>query len=142
GYLEPLPMPTDIHQSIAEFFFMAFSAFLAPIGGRAHLMGIRLRIRKGKYREPDVLLVKAAKDSRRANRYWTGADLTLEVVSPDKPERDLVDKRNDYAEGGVPEYWIVNPLDETILVLRLENGVYAEHGTFSRGQCATSATLP
>ena len=32
-----------------------------------------------------------------------------EVVSPDRPERDLVDKRIDYAEAGIPEYWVVDP---------------------------------
>ena len=37
-------------------------------------------------------------------------------------ERDLVDKRGDYAEGRVPEYWIVNPQTETITVLRLPHG--------------------
>ncbi len=117
GYLEPLPMPTDLHQSIAEFFFLALTAFIAPLGGKVHLAALRLKIRSGKFREPDVLLVKSAKDPRRRNRFWIGADLTLEVVSPEKPERDLVDKRQDYAEANVPEYWIIHPLDETITVL-------------------------
>jgi Uma2 family endonuclease len=142
GTIEPLPMPTDIHQTIAEFFLFVFTAFLKPLGGKAHIAPIRLRIRRGKYREPDILLVKSSKDRRRANRYWTGADLTLEVVSKDKPERDLVEKRHDYAEGNVPEYWIVNPQTETITVLRLENGAYVEHGVFGRGQIATSVILP
>ena len=48
----------------------------------------------------------------------------------------------DYAEAGIPEYWIVNPLDETITVLALRDGTYAEHGVFRRGQRATSALLP
>lgn len=141
GYLEPLPMPTDKHQSIAEFFLIAFTTLLGPLGGKAHIAAVRMRIRPGKFREPDVLLVKNAKDRRRYNRFWTGADLCLEVVSPDKSERNLVDKRHDYAEGGVPEYWIVNPLTETITVLRLENGIYVEHGVFGRGQRATSVIL-
>ena len=135
-------MPTDLHQSIAEFFFLALTAFIAPLGGKVHLAALRLKIRSGKFREPDVLLVKSAKDPRRRNRFWIGADLTLEVVSPEKPERDLVDKRQDYAEANVPEYWIIHPLDETITVLRLENGRYLEHGIFRRGEQATSVILP
>jgi Uma2 family endonuclease len=142
GEIEVLPMPTDLHQSIAEYFFMAWTAFLVPIGGKAHLAAIRLRIRPGKFREPDVLAVLSAKDKRRRNRFWTGADLTLEVVSKDNPERDVVEKRHDYAEGKVPEYWIVNPQTETITVLQLENESYVEHGVFGRGQSATSVVLP
>ena len=32
----------------------------------------------------------------------TVADLDMEVVSPDNPDRDIVDKRTDYAEAGIP----------------------------------------
>ena len=64
-----------------------------------------------------------------------------EIVSPDDPERDLRVKRADYAEAGIPEYWIVNPADETITVLKLDGDAYAEHGTFRRGESATSALL-
>jgi Uma2 family endonuclease len=142
GNIEILPMPTDLHQTIVQVMFSALLAFVAPTGGKVQFAPIRLRIRAGKFREPDVMLVKSAKDPRRRNRYWTGADLTLEVVSPEKPERDLVDKRVDYAEGKVPEYWIVNPQTETITVLRLENDSYIEHGIFRRGDRATSLILP
>src|SRR5262245_66589247 len=102
---------------------------------------MRLQIRKGKFREPDLILLRSAQDPRRQNRYWLGADLTLEVVSEDDPDRDLVEKRADYAEAGVPEYWILNPLTQTITVLRLEGNAYVEHGVFSRGATATSALL-
>jgi len=142
GYIEQLPMPTDLHQNVLQFLLTAFLGFLTPKGGKVLSAGIRVRVRRGKYREPDVVLLKDAKDPRRGNRYWSGADLTLEVVSPENPERDLVDKRLDYAEGKVPEYWIVNPQNETITVLKLENGAYIEHGVFVRGQEATSLILP
>ena len=142
GQIETLPMPTDGHQRILRFLLFTFAGFVEPLGGLVQFAGIRLRIRPGKFREPDVLLVKSAKDPRRRNRLWTGADLTLEVVSKDKPERDLIDKRHDYAEGKVPEYWIVNPMTETITVLRLENDAYVEHGVFGRGDRATSIILP
>lgn len=142
GHLEPLPMPTDLHQSVLQFMFTALMMFVTPLGGKVHFAAIRMRVRPGKFREPDVLLLLNAKDRRRRNRYWLGADLTLEVVSEEKPERDLVDKRHDYAEAKVPEYWIVNPQAETITVLRLENGSYVEHGVFARGQRAESVILP
>jgi Uma2 family endonuclease len=141
GYLEPLPMPTDKHQCLMEFMFLAFVAYLEPRGGKVHVSGLRLRVRPGKIREPDLVVLLNAKDPRRENRFWTGADLALEVVSKDKPERDLVTKRFDYAEGKVPEYWIVNPLNETILVLKLKGRAYVRHGKFRRGQVATSALL-
>ena len=111
------------------------------IGGVILYSPLRLRIRPRKFREPDLLLLLDARDPRRQDRYWLGADLVVEIVSPDKPERDLVEKRFDYAEGGIPEYWIVNPLDQTITVLRLDGDEYAEHGVFRRGEQATSALL-
>jgi Uma2 family endonuclease len=142
GYIELLPMPTDKHQKILSILFLALTRFLVPLGGEVLFAAIRLRIRPGKFREPDLLAVKSAADPRRRNRFWTGADLVMEVVSPDDPRRDLVDKPRDYAEATVSEYWIVNPLAETITVLRLQDGSYVEHGVFRRGSQANSVVLP
>jgi len=141
GCLEVLPMPTDRHQAILAFLYRAFSDFIGPRGGTVRFAPLRLRIRAHKFREPDLLLLKSASDARRQDRFWTGADLALEVVSPDKPRRDLIEKRGDYAEGGVGEYWIVNPEAETISVLRLESGAYADRGAFARGEAAASDLL-
>lgn len=141
GFLEALPMPTDKHQSMLQLLFLALFHYVEPRGGKVHFAPIRLRIRKGKFREPDIMLLLSAKDRRRENRYWMGADLALEVVSEDKPERDLVDKLGDYAEGHVPEYWIVNPLTETITVLHLQGDAYREAGVYRRGQSAASMLM-
>lgn len=141
GSIEVLPMPTDRHQSILLSLYRLFFAAVELAGGKVLIAPLRLRIRSGKYREPDLLLVRSARDMRRQDRFWIGADLVLEVVGQDKPERDVVEKRHDYAEGGIPEYWIVDPRDETITVLRLADDAYVEHGTFGRGTQATSALL-
>jgi Uma2 family endonuclease len=141
GYIEVLPMPTDEHQSISSFLHLTFTAYLQSSGGIARYAPLRIRIRARKFREPDLLVLRDAHDPRRQNRYWLGADLVVEIVSPDKPERDLVEKRADYATGGIPEYWIVDPRQQTITVLALHEGRYQEHGVFSRGTQATSALL-
>ncbi len=141
GFLEILAMPTDKHQAILGFLYLAFLGFVGSRGGTVRFSPLRLRIRPGKFREPDLLLLLSAADPRRENRYWLGADLALEVVSEEKPERDLVDKRGDYAEGRVPEYWIVNPQTETISVLRLRGDAYEEAAIYRRGELAASALL-
>lgn len=141
GYVEVLPMPTDLHQTVLLFLYERFVAFLRPQGGKVLVAALRVRLRSRKYREPDLLLLLDAKDPRRANRFWRGADLVLEVVSPEKPERDWVTKRADYAEARIPEYWIVDPQKEIITVLRLQGGAYSEHGEFGPGATATSALL-
>jgi Uma2 family endonuclease len=141
GYLEMLPAPTDKHQSILKFLFLLFFRFVEVPGGTVQFAPLRLQIRPGKLREPDLLILRSATDSRRHDRFWLGADLALEVVSADKPERDLIDKRLDYAEGHVPEYWIVNPQTETITIYQLNGDGYRLVGEYRRGESAPSTLL-
>ena len=141
GCIEVLSMPTDRHQVISRFLFLALFPFVHRLGGAVLYAPLRLRIRDGKFREPDILMVRDADDSRRQNDYWRGADLVMEVVSPDDPRRDTQVKRLDYAEAGIPEYWIVNPIDESVTVLTLSNGAYGEHGAHGRGEQAESLLL-
>ena len=141
GFIEELPLPSDTHQTILAFLHSLFRAWIRPRGGIAVFSGLRMQVREGKYREPDVVLLLDRSDPRRQDRYWLGADLVAEVVSPDAPERDRVEKRADYAEAGIPEYWIVDPRDETITVLSLEGEAYAEQGVHTRGGAAASVLL-
>ena len=141
GCVEELPVSTDTHQAILAFLYRLFHDYLRPRGGVVMFSALRMRIREGKFREPDLLALRDRSDPRRQDRYWLGVDLVAEVVSPDDPGRALVGKRVDYAEGTIPEYWIVDPRDETITVLALEGEAYVEHGVFARGAAATSAGL-
>ena len=141
GTIEVLPVPMRDHQLVVRRMLDLFAAHVEP-KGLAIFSPIRLRIRPGKFREPDLLVLKSADDPRSQNRFFTGADLVVEVVSPNDPNRDLVDKRSDYAEAGVPEYWIVNPLDETVTVLVLGKKKYRRHGVFAVGEKATSVFFP
>ncbi len=141
GKLEVLPMPTEQHQAIVGFLYVTLLAFLQRHRGKVFFAPLRMQVREGKFREPDLLLLLDAQDPRRQNAYWLGADMVVEIVSPDNPERDIVVKRGDYAEAHIPEYWIVNPEDQTITVLRLDGDRYVEHGVFRRGETVTSVLL-
>lgn len=142
GYIEVLPMPTRSHQLLLKLLLRLFERAVEPAGGIVLFAPLRLRLRPGKFREPDLLLLLDAADPRNQERHWDGADLVLKIVDAERSGRDLTEKRREYAEAGVPEYWIVNPLDRTIVVLTLDGGRYREHGVFTPGMLASSALLP
>ena len=142
GVLEVLPMPTRKHQAISRWLLFALVAMIHPAGGDVFYAPLRLRVGPGKYREPDLLALLDRRDPRNGDAFWLGADLVVEIVSPDNPLRDTQVKRMDYAEAGIAEYWIVNPLEDSITVLQLAGTAYREHGVFGRGEEATSALLP
>lgn len=141
GFIEVLPMPTKRHQAISLFLLLGLLAFVRPRGGAVYYAPLRIEVRPGKFREPDLLLVTKADDPRAQDEFWLGADFVVEIVSPDKPKRDTEEKPLDYAEAGIPEYWIVNPLTDTITVMVLDGASYAEYGIFRRGDRAVSKLL-
>ena len=67
----------------------------------------------------------------------------MEVVSQgaENRQRDYVEKRREYAEAGIAEYWIVDPQDRKVTVLTLDGQQYREHGLFGAGENASSALL-
>ena len=141
GWIEELPMPTDTHQLVMLLIYQLLEKHVGARGGAVRVAPLRMRIREGKFREPDVLLLLDRRDPRRQDRYWLGADLVVEVVSEDDPARDYVEKRADYAEAGIPEYWIADPRDATLTILRLEGDAYVEHGLYRVDQVATPPLL-
>ncbi|MDB5349675.1 MAG: hypothetical protein JWN86_922 [Planctomycetota bacterium] len=144
GHIEVLPMPTMLHQLMVAFLHEALMAFASPRHlGTTLFAPFAVRIRAGKYREPDVLFMLARHADRMGEQFWDGADLVMEVESEDR-HHDLETKRLEYARAGIPECWIVDPLMKTITVLVLDADAdsYAVHGTFTPGQAATSRLLP
>jgi Uma2 family endonuclease len=59
--------------------------------------------------------------------------LVVEVVSPDERnrDRDYGRKRQQYAARGIPKYWLIDPEQNAITVLQLDQGSYVEVGQFS-----------
>lgn len=141
GVIEVLPMPTKRHQAISLFLLLSLLAFVRPRGGAVYYAPLRIEVRPGKFREPDLLLVTNADDPRAQDEFWLGADFVVEIVSPDNLKRDTEEKPLDYAEAGIPEYWIVNPLTDTITVMVLDGTSYVEYGVFRRGDRAVSKLL-
>lgn len=142
GHVEVLPVPSLLHQFIAKLVFLQMHAFVDQARlGIVMSAPTRVRISERHFREPDVLFVSQANSKRRQEQFWETADLVVEIISPDDPDRDLVDKRRDYAAAGIAEYWIIDPRDDSIQVLHLRDGEYREAIKFVRPEHAVSRIL-
>lgn len=144
GFLEFLPMPPLAHQLIVLYLYEMLKQFVQTHDlGRVLTAPLCVRLWHRKYREPDLIFLASERLKKMEGDYPDGADLMMEVVSGgvDDRYRDLVEKREEYAQAGIPEYWIVDPQEEKIIVLTLAGESYREHGIFTPGQAATSVLL-
>ena len=136
GHLDLLPTPTDEHQSVLAGLYKLFAA-VRDRGRKVLFAPLRLHIADGTYREPDLLMVRDAADTRLSNRFWTGADLMVEMLSPDQPGARRGRKRRGY-----PGAEIVDPRTAEVTVLIYRDNTYQEYGTFGRKAQADSTLLP
>lgn len=76
-------------------------------------------------RVPDIAVIRQRNEGRVKSTHIDGPpDLVVEIVSPDSQDRDRREKFHEYQAGGVPEYWIVDPVSKRLDAFRLNEGVY------------------
>jgi Uma2 family endonuclease len=70
--------------------------------------------------EPDLSFVRTNRLHLVQRGFVDGPpDLAIEIVSPDSIERDYEKKWTQYEQAGVPEYWIVDEIEQKDVLLRL-----------------------
>jgi Uma2 family endonuclease len=67
--------------------------------------------------------------------------VVVEVLSPTRQWRDLVQKRSEYEQGRVPEYWLFDPTEPKAFFFRLGAGHYREYDR-SAGRVHQCASVP
>ena len=69
--------------------------------------------------------------------------LVIEIVSPGKEQiaRDYTEKVAEYQNTGIPEYWIVDPIEQKLTVLVLEQGNYTKT-VFTTEETIASTVFP
>src|SRR6476659_9919561 len=76
-------------------------------------------------------------------RYVGVPAIIIEIISPSNQSHDLVTKLNLYMEFGVKEYWIVNPLLNTVQIYTLnEQGQYHQTDVVRETGIVQSRELP
>jgi Uma2 family endonuclease len=153
GVLVEMGAESTINIQIAVFLIQ----FLPLLGLGPKQVGIKQKVEVTSQhgvsaREPDLILhseasalaIDGAKESC-LKREDPAPLVVIEIVSPGEESsknyrRDYQEKRAEYAARGIPEYWIIDPLRQVVLVLTLMGEVYQTTG-FTGNQPIVSPTF-
>lgn len=104
--------PLEPHQRVVVYLIKLMGLFVDLFAlGRVYAAPFSVRvIPDGPAREPDLFFLTAEHLDRLMEHELSGpADLVVEIISKDSVYRDREIKFFEYQEGGVREYWIVDP---------------------------------
>lgn len=92
--------------------------------------------------QPDLVFVSTENAGIITDANIQGApDLVVEIISPSSTGRDWVTKRDLYARYGVKEYWLIDPVNRTLWVMRLRDGYLELSDTLYEGDTLTASTI-
>ncbi len=150
GELVKLPPKSRLNSTIAVRILLALMASGVPLElihpGKCEVQVPVLQPTDAANRYPDLVVLRAehlglTQQRLTITREMPPPRLVVEVVSPGKTNhhRDYIRKRDQYAALGIPEYWLVDPLAQTVTVLVLKGQIYDEFGIFGREAMLVSA---
>lgn len=119
--------PSRIHQTILSELHITIGAYFKSKGGSCRIypapFAVKLREDRKTIVEPDISVI--CDKSKLTDKGCTGApDWIIEIISPSNSSHDYIHKLNLYADAGVREYWIVDPVRESIFVYYLEQATF------------------
>ena len=144
GELVVVPSPLPRHQLTVLAIVRVLDGYAATRGGVVLAAPLDIVFDEFDVLQPDVLffrserchLVQPAAVTRHA------PDLVVEVLSPSTAALDRGRKMRTFARYGVPEYWIVDPVDRQVEVHALEDGAYRQAQAAAGDDTVQSALLP
>lgn len=117
GHIYDMAPPSYLHQKLVMELSATIRDYIKSHGGPCEVLpapfAVFLNQDDHNYVEPDVSVIC---DPNRINdRGCNGApDFIIEIVSPSSQRMDYLTKLFKYRTAGVREYWIVNPMKETV----------------------------
>jgi Uma2 family endonuclease len=138
-----MPSPKRIHQRIVGHCYIKLAEYLKSKAlGEVFVSPFDVILDRGNVCQPDLLFLSNEKSGLSTENGIMGApDLIVEVVSKGSVVRDYVEKKNDYEGFGVSEYWIIDPMNETIIVNVIENGKYKVFSSVEEPEAIAASQL-
>jgi len=91
--------------------------------------------------EPDLLFISKAQWQKGLKFFEGAPDLVVEFLSNSTRKLDRTVKFNAYEKAGVLEYWIVNPVTESVELWVLKEGAYEFMGEYQGDAVIRSTVL-
>lgn len=119
--------PNRIHQEILMSVLKKIAVYIDSNGGPCKVYPLPFAVKLFNDRktivEPDISVI--CDRDKLTDKGCTGApDWIVEIISPTTSSHDYVKKLNLYMAAGVREYWIVNPLNQSVYVYQLEKNQF------------------
>lgn len=126
GSLLRMEPTSDDHDDAMVFLVSTMRHFAEETdAGRVKADQFAERLDENVVRVPDVAFFKRDNLGKIKPTFSEGgADLIVEIVSPDSRMRDKGEKFYEYERAGVEEYWIVDPERRRAEFYRLRDGAY------------------
>ena len=143
GNLMMVPAPNRKHQEVLGRLYVELSRFNQEHQlGKVYVAPFDVFLSDTDVVQPDVLFISRAREHTLTDENVRGApDLVIEILSPSTADRDLGYKHDLYGRHGVLEYWIVDPMGETVAVHRQGDGRLEVAETLGRGDTLRTALL-
>lgn len=114
GELIMSPSPTTLHQRVLRKLFKLFDEH-GGSQGEVFFAPLDLFIDKKNVFQPDLIYISKNNQHIVTHRGIEGVpDLVVEIISPSNTFNDRNTKKKKYLEFGVKEYWIVDPINQTL----------------------------
>ena len=143
GKLMMVPAPNMKHQKVLVRLTEKLNSFSEAHGlGEVYVAPCDVFLSDTDVVQPDLLFISRAREHTLTDANVRGApDLVIEILSPSTAKRDLGYKHDLYGRHGVLEYWIVDPIAETVAVHRQQDGRLQLAETFGRRDTLRTALL-
>ena len=144
GELIMVAAPNIKHESVRSLLGHHLGNFIIDHGlGKLFYAPCDVVLSESDVVQPDLLFVSREREHLLSGgQNVQGApDLVVEILSPGTARRDRGDKRALYGKHGVIEYWLVDPMAETVSIHRQRAGVLVLSRTFGREQTLRSRLL-
>ncbi|OIJ17370.1 endonuclease [Anaerobacillus alkalilacustris] len=131
GIIYMSPSPSTKHQRVSSRLQLKFGNFLEDGPCEVFVAPYDIELKKegiegNKIVIPDISII-CDKKGFTETKYQGVPALIVEILSPSNQSHDLITKLNLYMKFGVSEYWIVNPMLESITVYVLNSeGMYEQ----------------